>query len=83
MLFYLNCLSSFCYFSNLIAYLANISWSEVPRLDFDTNFEVDVVIVVASVEMVIFSLERDCLFVEGYIMMNIEFVRLVNCSVFI
>ena len=55
----------------------------MPGLDFDTNCEVDGLIVVASVEMVMFSLETDFLFVEVYIMRNIGFAGLFNCSVFI
>ena len=50
--------------------------------DLVTTGEGDKLMVVASVEIVIFSLDMDGMFVEGDIMRNRVFVGIVDCSEF-
>ena len=47
---------------------------------FDTNGDGDVGIAVDSVDILMFSLYPDRVLLEGDIMMNISFSRLVDCS---
>ena len=50
---------------------------------FDTNSDDDVVIVVDSVDIVMFLLYPYCMFVEGGIMSHIGFVGVLDYSVFV
>ena len=52
------------------------SWSEVSMSYFDTNVEVEVEIFVSSVEMMMLSLDPDCLFVKGETVRSISFLGL-------
>ena len=49
---------------------------------FDTNGGGDLGFIVNSIDGVNFSLEKDCVFVEGDIMRNIVFVGQVDSSFF-
>ena len=54
----------------------------VSRRDFDRHCDGEVVLVVASVERVMFSLDTNNVFVEGYITRNRVFVGLADCYEF-
>ena len=53
----------------------------ISKTFFDTNGDGGVGIVVASVDILIFSLYPDSVFVEVDIMMNISFSGFVDCSI--
>ena len=59
-----------------------MAWIDVSITDLVTTGEGDKLMVVASVEIVIFSLDMDGMFVEGDIMRNRVFLGILDFSSF-
>ena len=57
-----------------------MAWIVVSRTYLFKIGEVEVVAMVSSVEIIMFSVESDCVLVEGDIIRNKVFVEILDCS---